>query len=66
MSLPNFSSLPANLEDSVYQILASIAMEEIGMSHIINAEGEKLQYVLGTLDGSPGPANALQYGKSTR
>ena len=56
MSLPDFISRPADLEHSVYQILASIAMEEIGMSHIINAEGEKLQYVLKTLEGSPGPA----------
>jgi hypothetical protein len=27
-------------------------MEEIGLSHILNAEGEKLQYILGTLEGS--------------
>ena len=38
------------------QILSSIAMKELGLSHILNAEGEKLQYILGTLPGLIGPA----------
>ena len=52
MSLPVFPDIPKDFtfEDSIFQILTSIAMEEIGLSHIINAEGEKLQYVLGTPD----------------
>ncbi|MDR1664424.1 MAG: hypothetical protein LBR83_05835, partial [Clostridiales bacterium] len=51
MSLPTIPVNPetGTLESSISQILTSIAMEEIGLSHIINAEGEKLQYVLGTL-----------------
>ena len=51
MSMPEFSVIPElNLEDSITQIISSIAMEELALSHILNAEGEKLQYVLGTLE----------------
>lgn len=31
-------------------------MEELGLSHILSAEGEKLQYILGTLPGLSGPS----------
>lgn len=57
MSVPSFPSPPEGytLNDSIAQIITSIAMEEIGLSHIINAEGEKLQYVLGTLEGQSPP-----------
>ena len=53
MSLPSFPVVnpPIEREDAVNQILSSIAMEELGLSHILNAEGEKLQYILGTLPG---------------
>jgi len=53
MSIPKFPDVPPGytINDSIAQIITSIAMEEIGLSHIINAEGEKLQYILGTLEG---------------
>ena len=38
-------------EEALTMIIASIAMEELALSHILNAEGEKLQYILGTLPG---------------
>lgn len=34
-------------------IIASIAMEELALGHIVDAESEKLQYVLGTLPENP-------------
>jgi len=53
MSQPTFPQ-PTNLtrEEAINQILSSIAMEELGLSHVFNAEGEKIQYVLGTLSGA--------------
>ena len=41
-------------------IIASIAMEKLALSHIVNAEGEKLQYILGTLPGSRKPCASTQ------
>jgi len=55
MSMPTFSKDAPTREEAISQILSSIAMEELGLSHILNAEGEKLQYVLGTLEGITGP-----------
>ena len=54
MSMPSFPQNGADLtrEEALTMIIASIAMEELALSHIINAEGEKLQYILGTLPGT--------------
>jgi len=62
MSLPSFPNVdpPIQREDAVNHILSSIAMEELGLSHILNAEGEKLQYILGTLPGLSGPAATVE------
>ncbi len=53
MSIPTFpqNDPPLSREGSLNEIIASIAAEELSLSHILNAEGEKLQYVLGTLPG---------------
>ncbi|MFB5762014.1 hypothetical protein [Paenibacillus medicaginis] len=51
-NLPNITpTITISREDALNLIISSIAMEELGLSHILNAEGEKLQFVLGTLPG---------------
>lgn len=50
MSMPNIPNITPIIgidrEDALNMLLASIALEEMGLAHIINAEGEKIQYIL--------------------
>ena len=52
MSAPVFPITDITIDDSISQILSSVAMEELALSHILNAEGEKLQFFLRTLPGT--------------
>ena len=49
MSMPEIPTPNPHLtkEQALTMILSSIALEEVALSHIINAEGEKIQYILG-------------------
>ncbi|MDM5215061.1 hypothetical protein QUF94_27460 [Peribacillus sp. NJ4] len=53
MSFPNIPNItPAisvTVEQTIPLLLNSIALEELALAHIMNAEAEKLQFVLGTL-----------------
>lgn len=72
MSMPSFPPCGADMtkDEALTMIIASIAMEELAFSHIVNAEGEKLQYVLGTLPDSPkvcaSPQEILAVNKSVK
>lgn len=50
MSMPNIPDIDPKITldrcKSIELLLSSIALEEIGLSHILNAEGEKLQSFL--------------------
>lgn len=63
MSLPNIPNITPEIsltrEDSIVMLLASIASEEMALAHIMNAEAETLQFVLGTLTDSDEPAYTL-------
>lgn len=47
MSMPSFPSNGADMtrEDALTMIIASIAMEELALSHILNAEGDRKSVV---------------------
>jgi len=55
--------LPPGLseENALANIIASIALEEAALAHIINAEGEKIQRVVGTFvpEGETEPMEPL-------
>jgi hypothetical protein len=49
-NIPNITpAITITREDAITILLSSIALEGLAMSQIINAEGEKLQFILGTL-----------------
>ncbi|WP_232223943.1 hypothetical protein [Anoxybacteroides tepidamans] len=52
MSTPNIPNITPTISltrcETIHLLLSSIALEEIGLSHILNAEGEKLQHFLKT------------------
>ncbi len=59
MSMPNVPDITPDItltaDQCLAMLVASIALEEMGQAHLINAEAEKLQYILGTLDGTTPP-----------
>lgn len=59
MSLPKIPDLNPQInierEDAINILIASIGLEEMALAHILNAEGEKIQYILGTLEGGTTP-----------
>lgn len=43
MSMPNFDVKGVRCEEAFANLLQSIALEEAGLAHILNAEGQKLE-----------------------
>lgn len=70
MSMPNIPNLNPNIninrDDALNIILSSIGMEELSLAHILNAEAEKIQFALGTLETATGPASMDQILETNR
>lgn len=68
MSLPNIPEIPKipeiSPENALSLVLISIALEEIGLSHIINAEGEKIQAATFANKAEPSPYDLIAVNES--
>lgn len=52
MSFPQFPpARDLTRQDAVNLVISSIATEELALSHLINVEGEKIQYAIGLIPG---------------
>ncbi len=64
MSMPTIPSINAQIDvtrdDALNIILSSIGMEELSLAHIVNAEAEKIQFALGTLETATEAASIEQ------
>ncbi|MFF2448924.1 hypothetical protein ACFVSW_17725, partial [Neobacillus sp. NPDC058068] len=53
MSNPNIPNITPTISISLGQtvplLLSSVAIEELALAHLLNAEAEKLQFIIGTL-----------------
>lgn len=47
MSMPVITPGTVTLEQAIADIIESVALQETGLSHILNAEGEKIQAFVG-------------------
>jgi len=53
MGLPVITSSSATHEQAVTDLIESVALEETAVSHILNAEGEKIQVIISNMDTTP-------------
>ncbi len=64
MSMPSIPNLDPSINidrnDAVNIILTSIGMEELSLAHLLNAEAEKIQFALGTLETAGGTAASME------
>jgi len=50
MGMPEFVQSDVSREQAITDLILSVALEEAALSHILNAEGEKMQAIIGMDD----------------
>ena len=50
MGMPEIVGSEVTICQAITDIVESVALEQTALSHILNAEGEKLQAIIGTAD----------------
>lgn len=63
MGMPIITSANIDRDDAITDIVQSVALEQAALSHILNAEGEKIQWVIA---GGYEPETVLETNKSVR
>jgi len=53
MSMPIITPGEGTREQAVTDLIESVALQETALSHIINAEGEKMQKIIAREDATP-------------
>ena len=53
MGMPVITSSTTTREQAITDLIQSVALEETALSHILNAEGEKIQKVVAMSDATP-------------
>lgn len=63
MGMPIITTANIDRDDAITDIVQSVALEQAALSHILNAEGEKIQWVIA---GGYEPETVLETNKSVR
>ena len=66
MSMPIITHSTTTRCQAITDLIESVALEQTGLSHILNAEGEKIQKMLALTTVTSSPAQLLQVNKSVQ
>lgn len=53
MSMPIITAGTGTLDQAITDLIESVALQETALSHILNAEGEKMQAIIAWSDTTP-------------
>lgn len=66
MNVPEWKNVKISKDQAVTDMIESIALEQGALSHILNAEGEKMQKIIGLSSAPDDVATILSANKSVK